>query len=200
MTGLQGDWKISSRARLLERGAWLSHCARSELRGLGFALLVLMSTALGCAQWGGERVESAQHAYLLAEPSRERVAWEAVSMPDAELAFRGPNHEVMTFFTNCKLETQSPRVLARQLTTGIALRAWRQRDPVEVAGQSGWLQEIEIDASGEVLTMKTVTVVANKCSYDWVLVAGSTYAAAVASFDGWWSSFRFVALPTEGAP
>lgn len=155
----------------------------------GMALLVLV-VLLGCAHSKDQRVDAAR--YSLAPPSRERVIWEEVDLAEAELAFRGPQHEIMTFFTSCKLEAKSPRVLARQLTTGIAVRNWKRRESVTVAGYGGWLQEFEIDAPGEIRTMKTVTIVADRCSYDWVLIADKTFPEAVEAFDVWWSSLRFI--------
>ncbi len=163
---------------------------------LALALGVLTS----CAQFGGGRETRAPLSYLLDSPSRAGVVWEEVVLEDAELAFRGSQHETMAFFSSCKIEARSARTLARQLTTGISPTRWQRRESVTVAGREGWLQEFEFEISDRKRTMKTVTVVANRCSYDWVLVAGSTYDIAVESFDGWWSSFRFAETPTEEKP
>lgn len=181
---LRMNRNVARRARKdHRRSARIFHCVcRRDI-----ALLVL-AVLFGCAHAEDQRVDAAQ--YFLASPSHENLAWEAMDFAEAERAYRGPQREIMTFFTSCRLQTKSPRVLARQLTTGVAVRNWKRRESVMVAGYSGWLQEFEIDAPGEPRTMKTVTIVANKCSYDWVLIAGKTFPAAVEAFDAWWSSLR----------
>ena len=40
------------------------------------------------------------------------------------------------------------------------------------------------------MRIKTVTLVLDDCSFDWILVAAGPFEAAEAAFDDWWASFH----------
>ena len=89
---------------------------------------------------------------------------------------------------------------ARALLIGIDEKVLRQSGPVAVRDWQGWSQVLDVQEGARVLRLKTVTLVAEACSFDFVLVAGDDFEALETGFDAWWAGFQYgeLAPPESG--
>jgi hypothetical protein len=80
--------------------------------------------------------------------------------------------------------------MAQQLRIG--LRGLRRLDagPVVVDGRDAWRQTFEAGAPPASARVTTVTLVAGRCSFDWILVAPGPSPAGEATLASWCASFR----------
>lgn len=125
--------------------------------------------------------------------------WERVALDGASLVFRGPSDDWMMLKSRCGRPIATAQLMARHLLIGLPERNLVAAHPVEVAGQNGWLQVVDTVSAGQALRLKTVTLIARRCSFDLVLVAGaSRFAEVEPVFDAWWRGFHFV-TPDPGA-
>jgi hypothetical protein len=157
-----------------------------------------LAIAAGCAS-PVERVADEYrhhgHGYTIAAPA---PPWKPTKVEQATLAFRGPANEGMTLKSRCGRPVAGPQMMARHLLIGIEREIVEAR-PVPVAGESGWLQLVDTDdGAGHPLKLKTITLILDGCSFDWVLAAApELFPAAEPVFDAWWQSFRLA--PERGA-
>jgi hypothetical protein len=155
---------------------------------------------LGCASGAlvveDGRLRHARHGFSVALP--ERPPWERVSV-DAAAAFRTEGATRMSLQSRCGSPVADPRIMARHLVIGLPERTQRQSGPVSVGSWSGWFQVFDTLHDGVAVRVKTVTLVIERCTFDWILSARSGFEAAQLSFDAWWQSFEFDAAAAAGA-
>ena len=117
----------------------------------------------------------------------------------AEFAFQDGRGGSMTMLRECRGAAR-PALLARQLRIGIERSSDAVTDShaLELNGDPGWAQTFQVVEGGRELLVRTVTLSADLCAYDWVLV-GAGEAERDAAFDLWWSSFVRVGAPGDAA-
>jgi hypothetical protein len=163
---------------------------------LGIALLTLP----GCAHDlvavdGGWR--STRDGYRIGAPG---AGWERFELDGAALAFREGGARSMSLQARCRRPVAEPGILARHLVIGIPEHTLRQAGPTQVAGRSGWTQTFDARLEGRTARVKTVTLVAAGCAYDFVLVASRGFEVGERDFDAWIASFSPPELDTAGGP
>jgi hypothetical protein len=155
---------------------------------------------LGCASdpfvVDGGRLVHPRHGFSVDVP--ERPPWERVSL-DAAAAFRTGGSARMSLQSGCGRPVAEPRIMARHLVIGLSEHTLRQSGPVAVGGWPGWFQVFDTLHGGSAVRVKTVTLVAERCTFDWILSARSGFETAEPSFDAWWRSFEFAATPAAEA-
>lgn len=102
----------------------------------------------------------------------------------------------MSLQSRCSGPVADPAVMARHLRIGLPDHTLRQAGPIGVAGRSGWTQTLDTRDPSGVVRVKTVTLVVEGCTLDWVLVATRGFEEAERDFDAWIASVR---LPGEPA-
>jgi hypothetical protein len=70
---------------------------------------------------------------------------------------------------------------------------------VSVGPWPGWSQVVDVGGESRALHLKSVTLVAEGCTVDFLLLAGDDFESAETSFDSWWQSFEMPAPPPEAA-
>jgi hypothetical protein len=175
-------------------------------RGAGYARAALAATLLGlplligCASGpyavDGGRLVHARHGFSVSIP--ERPPWEPISLGGAA-AFRGEGSARMSLQSRCGRPVAAPHIMARHLVIGLPERTLRQSGPVSVDDWPGWYQVFDTLNGGTAVRVKTVTLVVEHCTFDWILSARSGFEAAEPSFDAWWRSFEFAADAAAGA-
>jgi hypothetical protein len=147
---------------------------------------------------GGFR--NARHGYWIGTPPGSDPPWESDEVEGSLLAFRRPPGFRMTFSSRCRETLARPEFLARHLRIGIPANVVRESGPVELSGLAGWEQVFDADTGGGAVRVKTVTIVANGCALDWVLIGRETggFDEAERDFDAWWRTLAVT--PQSGAP
>jgi hypothetical protein len=165
-----------------------------------------MPAIWGCAEAsplveidGGYR--NPHHGYWIGQPPAANPPWERREIEGSLLAYhrvalaqrdageRGaPGAVYMTFSSRCGEPLAAPEYLARHLRIGIPPNVVRESGPIEIDGLAGWEQVFDADAPRGAVRVKTVTIAANGCALDWVLVARDTveFEQAEPDFDAWW--------------
>ena len=169
-------------------------------RGAGYARAALAATLLGlplllgCASRpfvvDDGRLVHARHGFSVGVP--ERPPWEPVSLDEAA-AFRGEGAARMSLQSRCGRPVAAPQIMARHLVIGLPERTLRQSGAVSVDDWPGWYQVFDTLSDGAAVRVKTVTLVAERCTVDWILSATGGFERAEPSFDAWWHSFEFAA-------
>jgi hypothetical protein len=166
----------------------------------GTRALIAVAFAAGCAgdlALGEEGYRHRRHGYTVGVPE---PVWERVSIDGATLAFRR-GRETMSLQSRCGRPVATPAIMARQLVIGIGDRELHRAGPVTVDGREGWAQTFDARAEGGSVRVKTVTLVAGRCTFDWTLAGSADFAGAERSFDAWWQSFRLTpGAVAEGGP
>lgn len=187
-------------------GGWGSLGA---MRGAYRASRVLVAglLAVGCvsavrAEDGGYRYR--RHGYRVAAPGGPGPAWTRIDVDDTDLAFErgapGPR-DSMSLVSRCGRPVADAQLMARHLVIGVRERKVVAAGPLLVAGRSGWTQTFDTSREGVSVRVKTVTLVAGGCSFDWVLASAGDFDVAEAAFDAWWESFRLdPGFAEEGSP
>jgi hypothetical protein len=166
-----------------------------------FGLTLLLAAA--CARdpvlengvWHSRRA-----GFRIGEPAAAAGAdgrWEQFDLEGAALAYRRGKLETMSLQARCGRPVASPAVMARHLVVGIPERTLREGGPREIAGRSGWLQIFDARLEGRSVRIETLTLVAEGCAYDLLLVTEGDFEPAERCFDAWAASF---ALTPAGAP
>lgn len=170
-------------------GARRAGLARVALAGA----LLGSSLALGCA---GEtlvtrdgRLRSERDQFSVDTPARP--PWTPISVDGALAAFRAPGPAFMSVQSRCGRPLASPQIMARHLEIGLPERMLRQSGPVGVGDWQGWSQVFDTLEEGAVVRLKTVTLVAGDCTFDWILSARAGFEDVEPSFDAWWRSFEY---------
>ena len=161
-------------------------------RALGSALLGLV-VATACASDlvaidGGYRHR--RHDYTIGLPDGPGPPWKKVSVEGAVIAYRRRGSETMALQSRCGRPVAAPAVMARHLVIGLDERTLRQAGPVVLEGLDGWVQVFDTRQDGVVVRVKTVTVVAGGCTFDWTLAAAGSFEDAESAFDAWWQTFH----------
>jgi hypothetical protein len=138
-----------------------------------------------------------RHHFSIGAPGGYGAPWERAEIEGAWIAFRRPGPQTLSLQSSCGRPVAHPAVMARHLVMGVRERHLRQAGPVVVAGRNGWSQTFDIRADGVAARVKTVTVVIDRCTWDWSLAVAGEFAAAERAFDAWWGTFRLDS-PDEG--
>jgi hypothetical protein len=154
---------------------------------------------------GGFR--NARHGYWIGTPPASDPAWKRDEVEGSLLAYRRGAIR-MTFSSRCPEVLARPEFLARHLRIGIPANVVREAGPVELAGLEGWQQVFDADTGGGAVRVKTVTIVANGCALDWVLIGREPagFEEAEHEFDAWWQTLAVVpqgpptATASDGGP
>jgi hypothetical protein len=132
-----------------------------------------------------------KHDFTIGSPDGSGGAWERVEVKGAALAFQRPGPQTLSLKSLCGKPVGNAQLMARHLRLGLA-DDWQvlASGPVDVDGRSGWSQTLATSRDGVPLHLKTVTLVAGGCTFDWILTSAGPFEAAEADFDRWWASFR----------
>lgn len=147
------------------------------------------------------RLEHSEHGYSIADPNSQSasgIRWQPIELEHAEFAFTDGRGGSMTMLRECR-GAAAPALLARQLRIGIERSSDSVRDAhsVELHGDAGWTQTFAAAGEGRDLLLRSVTLSAKLCTYDWILV-GAGEKERDASFDRWWTSFVRAGGPGPG--
>jgi hypothetical protein len=170
-------------------GARRAGFARAALAGGALGTLL----ALGCA--GSDlvveagRLRHVREGYSVALLTQR--PWTPVTIKGTELAYRGMGAVLMSFQARCGRPQARPQIMARNLVIGLPARQLRQAGPVTVGEWQGWSQVFDTLDHGVAVRVKTVTIVAGRCTFDWVLSARDDFEEAALAFDAWWQSFEY---------
>jgi hypothetical protein len=161
--------------------------ARHAVTGL---LALVAALAPGCAgplskQDGGWR--HARHGYTIERPD---AAWHRIDVEGAVLAFRRGAGQTISMQTRCGRPVASAELMARHLVIGFRDRELVAAGPVAIDGRGGWTQAFDTGSEGATVRVKTVTLVAGDCAFDWILAAREPIGSVEQDFDAWWQSFR----------
>ncbi|HXK26176.1 MAG TPA: hypothetical protein VMS55_26170 [Myxococcota bacterium] len=132
-----------------------------------------------------------------AEPEPGTPPWQRVEIDDTLAAWERPGGARITVQAECHRKPPSPQVQARSLLIGVERKELRQSGPVAVGPWPGWSQEFDVGEPERPLHLKTVTLVAQDCTVDFLLLAGDDFEAALPGFDAWWKSFEKSGAPAE---
>jgi len=146
-----------------------------------------------------EGFRNRRHDYTIAKPDGPGGVWQRISLDGAELAFRRPGPESMSLQSRCGRPVAAPIFMARHLVIGLPERTLVAAGPTQVAGRDAWTQTFDTVQGGAPVRVKTVTLVAADCSFDWILATGGAFEPAEQAFDAWWASFRLGPRYDEGA-
>jgi hypothetical protein len=176
---------------------------RESPRRTWAGLLGWLAAALGCA--GPFAVTDAgyrhrQHDYAIAAPDGSGPAWERVEVEGATLAFRRAGPDTISLVSRCGQPVAAPQIMARHLVIGVPDRTEVASGPIQVAGRSGWVQRFDVTHGGLVVRVKTISLVADGCSFDWMLASSGGFEAAESAFDAWWQSLRLDSARYGAAP
>ncbi len=157
------------------------------------------ATLAGCATQvvradGGFRDRDA--GWTIGTPPGPDGYWRRDDLGGAQLAFRGGRGERISLAARCGGVPAPAWILARHLRIGVPEHRLRASGRLQVDGLEGWMQIFDARAEHGTVRVKTVTLAANPCTYDWVLAARDGFDSAEPLFDSWWSSFRLPAAET----
>ena len=131
-----------------------------------------------------------RHHYTIGEPDGPGTPWQRFDVDGAVLAFRRAHSESVSLQSRCGRPVADPATMARHLTIGVPDLTLLAAGPVALEGRSGWAQTFDTRKEGVRVRVKTVTLVASDCTFDWVLVTPGPWPPAETAFDSWWGSFR----------
>lgn len=171
---------------------------RKVFATLGAALLGA-GLAQGCAGdlvFAGGRFVQREQRFAFAAPPPAEPPWTRARVEHTLAAWTRPSGARLAVLSECGRKPPSPQVLARSLWIGVQATALRQSGPVAVGAIGGWSQVVDVgEDPTRVLHMKTVTLVAEECTVDFVLLARDDFAALEPDFDRWWQSFESPVAP-----
>lgn len=178
------------------------------MRGAGRARLGLLAGLIGLACGGSISLvdgiyRDGGHDFTIDAPAGPGPAWERMSVDDAALSFRRDDsgrRDGLSMLVRCGRAVADAQLMARSLVIGLDERELMGAGPSLVAGRNGWTQSFETSRDGVTVLVKTVTLVAGDCTFDWVLVAAGPRQRAETAFDAWWGSFRLGSSHAEEGP
>ena len=175
---------------------------RGETSRAWVGLLGALLIGAGCAGRPMSRIEGGyrhqRHDYTIAKPDGPGEVWQRVTMEGAALAFRRPGPEFLGLQSICGRPVAEPVFMARHLLIGLPERTLVVAGPARVDGRNAWTQTFDIVQEGVSARVKTVTLVAAGCSFDWILATAGAFEPAEQAFDAWWGSFRLAPRYDEG--
>jgi hypothetical protein len=118
------------------------------------------------------------------------AGWKRVNVKGAAIAFSRSGPNTMSLQSRCGRPVASPQLMARHLVIRLPDRELVSAAPTLVDGRNAWSQVFDTPGEGVSVRVKTVTLVALDCTFDWVLASSGGFAAAESDFDRWWESFR----------
>jgi hypothetical protein len=131
-----------------------------------------------------------KQAWTIGRPDGPGAPWTRVEVEGALLAFERPDREWIAMQSSCGRPVASADVMARHLLIGIRDRELVASRPIEVDGRSGWQQIFEVRRGEPGVRVETVTLVAGRCTLDWILAGPAGEGSSEAAFEAWWQSFR----------
>lgn len=169
-----------------------------RLFGMLAGALALAALCVGCASdlvLVDGRFVQREHGFAFAEPAQP--PWRRIEVEGTLVAYTRPGGALMSVQSECGRRPPSPQIQARSLLIGLSSKRVRQSAPVAVGPWQGWSQSVDVgEEGGPLRRMKSVTLVAEDCTVDFVLVAGDDFESLEPGFDAWWQSFEHgVALP-----
>lgn len=149
--------------------------------------------ALACANPGlletpDGRLHHSELGFAIASPDAVSPGWKRARLAGADLAYRRPG-ALMSLQAACGKPLAQPRILAWHLMIG-SKRTLRRSQAVELGPLEGWTLTFDTLLDGVAVRVKTVTLVHDRCSYDWILSANHGFEESEPSFDAWWRSFE----------
>jgi hypothetical protein len=163
---------------------WVRAAVLPALVGVGL-------TGSACASDLVENADGFVHTRQGWRIDAPRGAWTRAPVEGAELAFRDPSGAWLSLSSRCGIAREEPRVLVRRLATGLPARTLVREGEVRLDGRPGWSQTWRTRLGDVERELEAVSVVADGCVYDWVLVSAPGPASPDESFEGWWRSFRW---------
>jgi hypothetical protein len=165
------------------------------------AALAGAGLAVGCANelvLAGGRFVDPKHGFAFAAPGEP--PWQRSEIEHTLAAWARPGGARISVQAECGRNPTSPQVLARSLLIGVSPKVLRQAGPVAVGPWAGWSQSIDVgEDPTRALHIKTVTLVAEACTVDFMLVARDDFASLEPDFDRWWQSFEYPVAQPRGA-
>jgi hypothetical protein len=166
--------------------------------GVRFAALAgaLLGAALFAACASGEllardgRLVHRSAGFSVPDVALADPTWERVRVRRTQLAYERAGGARISLYSECDRTPTTPQVLARSLLIGLGAYVLRQSGPVAAGPLQGWSQVVDVEQDGQVRRIKTVTLLAPRCSYDFLLVAGEDFEALEPGFDAWWSGLE----------
>jgi hypothetical protein len=179
-----------------------AHRSRVAWVGVALALPALWGCAASPLSAVGGGFVDKHHGYRIGVPPDSDPPWRAQEVEGSLLAYERPGPVRMTFSSRCGVPLTRPQLLARHLRIGIPAHVVRAEGPVQLGSIAGWQQVFDADAERGAVRVKTVTLAANECAFDWVLVArgAADFEGAERDFDVWWRSFAVDAATAEAKP
>ena len=176
---------------MMGRGHGLVGSLAAVFAGVGFAL-ACASDPLVIANG---RLVHRKYGFSFAPPAAASPPWQQVHMADALAAWERPGGARLSVQSECGRHPPGPQVQARSLLIGVEKKELRQSGPVSVGPWPGWSQLVDVGGEKRPLHLKTVTLVAEGCTVDFLLLAGDDFDSAEASFDHWWPTFEMPEQP-----
>jgi hypothetical protein len=163
---------------------------RAALAGalLGAALFAACASGELLARDG--RLVHRSYGFSVPDAALADPAWQRTRVRRTQLAYERAGGARLSLYTECDRTPTTPQVLARSLLIGIGEHVLRQSGPVALGELPGWSQVVDVEQDGQVRRIKTVTLLAPRCSYDFLLVAGEDFEALEPGFDAWWNGFE----------
>jgi hypothetical protein len=177
-------------------------------RGQGFVgslagVLAGLAVALACASdpllCANGRLVHRKYGFSFAAPEAGASPWRRIEVDRALAAWERPAGARLTVQSECGRKPARPQLQAYGLLIGVEQKRLLQSGPVAVGPWPGWSQRVDVGDQARPLHMKTVTIVAQSCTVDFLLLAGDDFESAEAIFDRWWQSFEMPDRPPEVA-
>jgi len=162
----------------------------------------LLGAALvsGCASdllFANGRYLQRKQGFSFAAPTPDQPPWKPTRVEHTLAAWTRPGGARLAVLSECGRNPPSPQVLARSLWIGVEATVLRQSGPVAVGAFHGWSQIVDVGQDpARALHMKAVTLVAEECTVDFVLLARDDFASLEPDFDRWWQSFERPVAPS----
>lgn len=132
-------------------------------------------------------IKHRRHDYTIDRaPSR----WERLKVEGTVLSYRRRGPNTMSLQSRCGKPVASPQLMARHLVIRLPERTLVAAGPIAVDGRNAWTQVFDTAQRDTTVRVKTVTLVARDCTFDWVLASSGDFEGAEVDFDAWWGSFR----------
>ena len=170
--------------------------------GLGLLAGLIGVGCSGSVAWVDGSYRDHRYDFRIGAPAGPGPTWQRVKVDDAALSFRrdtAGGRDTLSLVPRCGRPVAEAQIMARELVIGLDERHLQAAGPVSIAGRSGWTQTFRTGADAAPVRVKTVTLVVQDCSFDFVLAVSGQADDAEAAFDRWWQSFQLGARYAEGS-